>query len=471
MSQKSGDGQITLAVERHGIEHVETSRRYGKASSQFTARFAPVIYLAGIFVGATGGQAGLGLTGSITAIIAANLLGSIGTGLCASMGPKLGMPQLPMGRAAFGYIGNYLPAVLSLLVYVGYYSVGTVLGAESLAKLFGLPYTPMVVVVAGLSILIGIYGYRMLHSFGKWITRISIVVLAAVSIVMISRGVGPGATSTLSGAEYATAWLLQFTVVFGYTVSWAPYASDYSRYLPESTSSRSIFAWAASGLFAATTWMMILGSVLITVNPSGDVIDAFGFVLPDWLVFVVLLTLGLSAIPHNSVNLYSGAMATLTCEFKVRQAVTVVAAGVIGGLIALAIGGEKFEDSLKLFLHLMSYYITPWLAVLLVNYFKVYRNGEGYPHISAFYDRNGAFGRVNLAGIGALVIGVAVSVPFIGTEVFSGPIADLLGGADLSYFVSGIVAGAIYSAFEKPVNDLLSGMAEPSKKKSPKETS
>jgi hypothetical protein len=42
----------TLALERHGIAHVPTSRRYGNPRNQFTVRFAPVIYLAGIFLGA-----------------------------------------------------------------------------------------------------------------------------------------------------------------------------------------------------------------------------------------------------------------------------------------------------------------------------------------------------------------------------------------------------------------------------------
>lgn len=451
MAKTDNTASTSVTVERHGIAYVQPSQRYGRARNQFTIRFAPVIYLAGIFVGAIGGEAGLGLAGSVTAILAGNLLGSIGTGSCAVMGPRLGMPQIPMGRAAFGYTGNYLPAALSVLVYVGYYTIGTILGATALADLFGLPYLPVVVVVAGLSIVIGIYGYHMLHIFGQWITRISIVVLAVVSAVMIAHGAGPGADTTLSGSDYVTTWLLEFTIVFGYTVSWAPYASDYSRYLPEDTSARSIFGWATSGLFASTTWMMVLGAALITVNTSGDVIDAFGVVLPDWLRYVVLLTLGLSAIPHNSVNLYSGAMATLTCDVKVKQAVVVVTAGVFGGGLALVFGGDAFEESLSTFLLLISYYIMPWLAVLLVSYFKLYRQGTAYPSFREFYDRNGAFAGVDRAGMTALITGVVVSIPFIGTTAFTGPVAGMLGGADFSYAVSGVVAAGVYWFMAKPV--------------------
>src|SRR3954451_2526146 len=265
----------TLALERHGIAHVPTSRRYGNPRNQFTVRFGPVIYLAGIFLGASGGPLGLGFTGSVTAIVLANILGSIVTGLCAVMGPRLGMPQLPMGRAPFGYFGNYLPAFLTLLMCIGYYSVGTVLGAKSLAGLLNAPYAPTVVVVAAVSILIAIFGYRILHTMGKIITNVSIVVLTVVSVVLLFHGGGPGTEATASGADYWLAWSVLFTAVFGYTASWAPYASDYSRYLPENSKPVSIFKAATLGLFASTTWMMVLGAVLITLLPDGDVLDTF----------------------------------------------------------------------------------------------------------------------------------------------------------------------------------------------------
>lgn len=435
-----------VEVERHGIDHVPEGQRYGKPQNQFTIRFSPVIYLAGIFVGATGGALGLGFWGSVTAVVAGNVLGSVGTGLCALMGPKMGMPQLPMGRSTFGYHGNYVPAFLTLIVYIGYYTVGTVLGAKSLADLIGTSYKPMVFVVAALSIVIGIYGYHMLHVFGRWITYISIVMLAVVSVYMIAHGAGPGTASSLSGSEFATIWMLQFTVTFGYTVSWGPYASDYSRYLPKNSSSMSVFSWASSGLFAATTWMMVLGAALIALDPSGDVIEAFDLALPGPLRFIALLILGLAAIPHNSVNLYSGAMATLTCDLKIKQSHIVIACGILGGIVALAIGGSSFEDHFSSFLHVVSYYIMPWLGVLAVGYFKVYRNGNGFPPYDELYKPAGMFKGVMWSGMGALIAGVLVSIPFMANDYFTGPIGASLNDVDLSYFVSGLVAAVVFAA-------------------------
>ena len=44
----------------------------------------------------------------------------------------------------------------------------------------------------------------------------------------------------------------------------------------------------------------------------------------------------------------------------------------------------------------------------------------------------------------AFLVGILVSVPFMATDLFAGPIGRALNGADLSYFVSFLVAGGIY---------------------------
>lgn len=433
-----------LVPERGGISHVPDDQRYGSARNQFTVRFAPVIYLAGIYLGASGGPLGLGFAGSVTAIVLANFLGSIVTGSCAVMGPRLGMPQLPMGRSPFGYVGNYIPAFLTLLMCIGYYSVGTVLGAKSLAGLVNAPYAPTVIVVAALSIVIGIFGYKILHTMSKIITNVSIVVLSVVTVVLVLHGGGPGTAATASGTNFWLAWSVLFTAVFAYTASWAPYASDYSRYLPATSKPSSVFAAAATGLFASTTWMMCLGAGLITLMPDGDVLDSFGVALPDWLRYAVLLTLGLSAIPHNSVNLYSGAMNTLTCDVKMPQWLTVTVAGLIGMVIALVFGGDHFQANFLLFLHVLSYYITPWVAILLIDYYVIQRSGRNTPALENFYTPTGVFRGVNIAGILALVAGVVLSVPFMANGFFTGFVGARLDGADLSYFVSGLVAAVVY---------------------------
>jgi nucleobase:cation symporter-1, NCS1 family len=434
-----------FAIEPHGIEHIPEDQRHGSPANQFTIRFAPVVYLAAIVLGGVSIPLGLGLTGTVTAILAGNILGAIATAACATMGPRLGMPQIIMGRAAFGYRGNYAPAVLTSFLYIGYYTVGTVLGSKALADLVGLPYVPVAIAVAVLSIVIATYGYNLLHFFGRWITRISIVVLLVVSVYLIAHGAGDGAHGRLSGSDYWLVWLLEFTIVFSYTMSWAPYASDYSRYLPVRTSRRKIFWWAFAGLFTSTTWMMVLGAALTTVSVKGGALDAFDVVLPVVMLKIVLTTLGLSAIPHNSVNLYSFALSSLSWDLPMRRTVAAVGGGVVGCVLAVAFGGgDDFQKYFDQFLFLISYYIMPWLAIVCVDFFAKHRGGHGYPPADAFYRTDGVLGGIKWPGLVAWVVGIAVSVPFMATDLFTGPIGHALDGADLSYFVSFLVAALIY---------------------------
>ena len=190
--------------------------------------------------------------------------------------------------------------------------------------------------------------------------------------------------------------------------------------------------------------MMCLGAGLITLLPDGDVLDTFGLALPDWLRYVVLLTLGLSAIPHNSVNLYSGAMNVLTCDVKLPQWVTVTIAGVIGMVIALVFGGDQFQANFLLFLHVLSYYITPWVAVLIVDYYVVQRAGRNTMPFENYYTPTVRSGSSTSQDSRRSIIGVVVSVPFMANDFYTGPIGVSLAGADLSYFVSGIVAAVVY---------------------------
>jgi NCS1 family nucleobase:cation symporter-1 len=129
---------------------------------------------------------------------------------------------------------------------------------------------------------------------------------------------------------------------------------------------------------------------------------------------------------------------------KLPQWVTVIIGGVIGMFIALVFGGDQFQSNFLLFLHVVSYYITPWVAVLLVDYFVVQRAGRNSLSFENFYTPAGAFGRINVAGIGAMLAGVVISIPFMANDFYTGPIGSSLDGADVSYFVSGIAAAVIY---------------------------
>jgi nucleobase:cation symporter-1, NCS1 family len=144
------------------------------------------------------------------------------------------------------------------------------------------------------------------------------------------------------------------------------------------------------------------------------------------------------------INAYSGALSGITWDIPLKRVPAVVLIGAVSVVLSVAFGGPKFESSLEDFLFLVAYFVTPWLAVVIIDFWGLNRGAADYPDVSEFYKRNGVFGTIRWAGLLSFLIGVAVSVPFMATVLYTGPIGKALGGADISYGVSAVVAGAIY---------------------------
>jgi purine-cytosine permease-like protein len=94
---------------------------------------------------------------------------------------------------------------------------------------------------------------------------------------------------------------------------------------------------------------------------------------------------------------------------------------------------EDFLPQYNNFLILLIYFLTPWTAVNLVDFYFV-RKGD-YA-IAEIFKPNGIYGAWNWRGLVAYFAGFAVMIPFfsIGT-FFTGPVASAANGADFSIFV------------------------------------
>jgi nucleobase:cation symporter-1, NCS1 family len=95
--------------------------------------------------------------------------------------------------------------------------------------------------------------------------------------------------------------------------------------------------------------------------------------------------------------------------------------------------GHSYEN----FLLLIGYWITPFLGVVLTDYWL--RRGQ--------YDEREFFarGRNRLIGLLSMLAGIVVSVPFWNQTLWHGPVVDVLPQAgDLSFVVGFVVAALVY---------------------------
>jgi nucleobase:cation symporter-1, NCS1 family len=434
-----------LVVEPHGIEHISEKERHGKPISQGTIWFAAQINFVTVLIGSLSIGFGLGFwTAAITCVVA-NVLGALMNSAAVAMGPKLGMPQMPMSRAAFGYRGNYLPAFLASLLFIGYFTTTNIVGAETVQQIWsGAPYTPVAIVLGIVAIVVTVYGYNLVHSVERFMSIALACVFVVVSIMALSHGLGGTHHTTVHGKDLWTAIGLQFMIIFSFTSSWAPYASDFSRYLPASTPSRQPYWYSFIGMVLGTCWMNIVGIYLGTLANKGGVLPAIRDTAHGF-ADVAYIGIILGGLMVCVINAYSCALSGITWDIPLKRVPAVVLIGAIGIILSIAFGGPKFEPTLEKFLYLVAYFVTPWLAIVIIDFWVLNRGGSKYPGTADFYRKDGGvFGAFRWPGVVSFLVGVAVSVPFMATVLFTGPIGKSLNGADISYGVSAIVAGLIY---------------------------
>ncbi len=443
-------GNRTMRVEPFGIEHIPPEERHGTTHRLFTLWFASNVTIGSYAVGYLAVSAfGLPLSYSLLALLVANLIAAVLLGLASSMGPVFGYPQMVITRLSFGRRGAYLPAALQWMSSLGWFTVNAVLGSYALNQLTGIGSVPSAVILLGAMVLIGLYGHNFIHQFEKLMAVILGVFFLIATVVIVSHlpqidNYVPYANA--SSADFLPNLVLLAGAALSYLMSWGPYASDYSRYLKADTPVRRSFTSTFLGGFVASFWFEAIGA-LVAAYVYGNVPNPGGVFITNsvGLILGALGSAGLAAIvlgtlSANALNIYTSALCSLVLDIKVKRWLAVVVGGIIGSVLTLVFY-VNFVSFYEGFLLLLDYWVTPWLAIILIDFF-IFRR-VNYREVSAARPFNGR-------ALLSYLVGLAASVPFISwvgpyslqfTGIFS---SAYLGGADVSYYVALVVTSLVY---------------------------
>ncbi len=435
-------GKKLLQVEPYGVEVVSTAERHGSARSQFTLWLGSNLSIGSFALGALPIALGIPWGYTLIAIIIGNLIGGLVVGACAAMGPTYGLPQLMISRYSFGRIGNYLPALLNYLSTIGWFTVNNILGAFGLRILFpSLSYVQAAALLVIVQGLLAMYGHNLIHLY----ERIMAVVLAAIFLIGSVIALTHFSTLALYQPKTDSLWAMfaiMLASAFSYVGSWGPYASDYSRYLEKATSRKSILKNAFWGSFIASAWLELVGvavSILAGTGSSNIIVSLHTVMGGFGVIAVIAVVLGGTAA--DALNVYSNALSAGALGIRLPRFVLTLLASLIGLILSL-IGSGQFESNYENFLLVLGYWLTPWVAVLLVDFYILKRYSQAEADV-----RNKK--AVYWPGLISFVVGFAVSIPFMSAQIYTGPIAQWLHGADLTFYVGFVVAGVVYYALCK----------------------
>jgi NCS1 family nucleobase:cation symporter-1 len=447
MNTREHSGRLEIKT----IQPIPLGQRHGRAQDLFTVWFGTNVQLLSII---TGGLAvtvfGLSFGWAVLALAVGNFVGGIFMALHAAQGPTLGVPQMVQTRGQFGSIGALLVVGIVIIMYVGFLASNIVLGGQALAILApGMSDTPGIVLVGVLGVIATIYGYDLIHAYTRVMTYVSgfVLVLAAVWIVRV-HGLPPDFLSR--NGWNVTGFLGTVSVAALWQISYAPYVSDYSRYMPAETGASPAF-WASYwGCTLGSLLPMMLGAMVGLAAPAGHGLVQALALLTSGIAPLVLIVFSVGIAASNAMNLYCGALSTLTFGQTLvpswspgARSRTVVALLLCGlALTGAILSKNSFLANYEEFILLLLYVLVPWTAINLVDYYLV-QHGQ-YDVESFLMQDGGIYGRVNGAAVTCYALGILIQLPFVASGLYTGPLARAMGGIDLSWIVGLAVTSPVY---------------------------
>jgi NCS1 family nucleobase:cation symporter-1 len=404
--------------------------------AHFCTNMLPATWVLGALLVVTG----LDFKTGLLAIVVGNLIGCTLVAANSSIGPKTGLTQMETSRFAFGFIGKRMCAALNWTGSVAWDAVANVPAALALVALFaiyhaGLPFWGGLAMLVAVQLAASYYGHHVVQLVAKYLCYVLIVLFSVTAVVAILKG---GALATAHAAVTPAMIVFGIGMTAGATISFAPCGADYTRYLPRTTKTSTVFWLAFSGLAISTVLLELCG--LLTANRLTDlstngIIKGFADLTGPFAP-VAFIALALATIPPNAINDNTGGYCLISAGLRIPRHFAAIFTTLCGFVIAL-VGAAKFADLFSNYLVLSLYWIGPWCGMMIVD----------------FVLHRGATHRVRQWSTGATIFVVIVPVTFYlfsASELYTGPIAKMIGGIDIGYAVGFVIASVTYAIVERP---------------------
>ncbi len=450
------DSNPTFGLEQHGFDFIPETERKMTLRDLAYVWLGANAYLFFFSVGVIAFSLGLNVWESLLAVVVGNALfvyvawGSIA-------GVRSGLPTMTLTRAAFGVQGNRLNGVFAWLTSVGFEALNTVFGVFAVAALLpvlgwhnGATAGKIValVVVFFLSALIAVLG----HATMVWIQRVFAILLSLVLVLVFFYTIGSvnwsaGPAHPLSTAATIGAFLAGTAVIASGPLSYMFNCSDWPRYLPSRTSSKSIIwtvIWSNMGI------VLLLGFMGVILSTRGDMsnpVAGLTSLIPRWLFISYAIAAVGGAVANNVVTFYASGLTLQSVGVPLRRYQATMLDTSVSTILVIYVVfiSSSFLTDVNDFLSLLLIWIGPFGGVWLVD--GMLRHWSYDPvdiHTIRAGSRYWGWKGINVKGLVAMLAGAVVCVLTIDSPILHGPISNALNGADLTWILGPIVAGAVY---------------------------
>ncbi|MDC4232766.1 cytosine permease [Actinomyces sp. B33] len=407
--------QGALAVEMAGLDVIPESDRKGRPADLFMPWFAANISVLGISWGSWVLGFGISFVQAVVVSVIGVALSFLVCGLIAIAGKRGSAPTLVLSRAAFGYNGNRISAVISWILTVGWETFlcvmavqasATVMGALGFSNHLAAQVISLVLVVA-LAAGSGILGFDMIMRVQTWITWAT-AVLTVIYLVLAFPTIDMGAVMALPAGSTAAVVGAGCMLLVGFGFGWINAAADYSRYLPRRASTAGVVGWTTFGAALPTVVLVFFGLLLAGSNAelneavSADPIGALTTILPTWFLIPFALVAILGLVGGIIMDIYSSGLSLLATGAPVSRPVATAIDGTIMtlGTIVVVFFSDSFFGPFQGFLTTLGVVIAGWGGVMLAD---IALRRKDYDEPSLFTP-SGRYGSVNWGAIVSLAL-------------------------------------------------------------------
>lgn len=402
---------------------------------------------------------------------------------CLTMGPKSGCRQMVTARFIFGQWGVKFVSIICILGGIGWSVVNCVVGGQILSAISGVGLEVGIVVISIGSLVIGVFGIRVLLKFQTVVavpTNLAILLLYIVvckKISYISQANEMVRTLNYSSQTVTGHWLSFFAIAYSVTATWGSCASDYYILFPDETPDYKVFLLTYFGIaipsnFAAVVGLLA-GTIAYAYSPWTSAYNSYGIggvisaAFEPWGNFgkFVTVVLFLSLMCNTIINTYSAAFECQLIDTKLALVPRWIWATFISvAYLVISLAGKMHLSTIiSNVLALLGYWISMYITLLLEENFLFRRKKALRLHHKEFDNDLESEKRdllvynwsqwdqpqhitMGLASAVAFGVGVVGAVMGMNQVYFVGPISKLIGqnGGDIGTWLCIAFTGVTY---------------------------
>ena len=454
---------MSTGVETRGVEMVPESERSARPRDIFFIGIGGNLAFSIVLFGWLPLTFGLGWWATVTSMVVGYAIGALLVTPMGLLGPRTGSNNSVASGAQFGVLGRLVGSLIGLLIALCYAALSIWAGGQAivapLARMLGmgdsdlayaLGYAAVAVAVA----VIAIYGFQLLERAQKLLVpTIGVLTLTGFIAFAGDFNAGFGGGHYILGSFWAT-WTLSVVLAVSGPVSYCTSVGDWTRYVSRSHGDRRTAGAVFGGMFLGAFVPALLGAfigVAIGVRADDDFVSSVVAAAPAWYLIPILLNGLVGSCGQASISLYSTGL-DLDAVFPRMSRVwcTALMTGVCLALVYLGAFVWDAEEMVIAFALLLTAVATPWMGVTLVG-FALARGHYEANDLQVFNERRrgGVYwftGGWNARAVVAWVCGSIVGLLCSATTLYTGPLADIAGGVDLSFVAGMVVAAVAYLA-------------------------